>query len=329
MHIRQPVFATCLAFLLAVTTAHATADYGGQGPKGKLVTEGLLGSVGATIGPDAALYVAEGAVGQIRRVDLGNGSTSVFASGLPVQIIPLGGVIDVAFHGHTAYALVSLIGDALLGATGTDGIYRIEPDGSYTIIADLGTYSKNNPPPPGFDYFLENGVQFAIESVDDGFLVSDGHLNRVLHVTLGGDIRVVEQFGNIAPAGLIEHDNVIYMAEVGPVPHDAATGRIEAFSWFEPRVVAAGVPMIVDVAAGHRGRLFALSQGDFGGGAPGDPALPNTGRLLEVRRDGTFQVLAEGINLPSALNVLGPHAVVVTLTGEVWRFPLPNRGPRY
>jgi hypothetical protein len=287
MRIQQSLSATCLAFALAAVTALAAADDGGHGPKGERVAEGLLGSIGATIGPDGALYVAEGAVGQIRRVDLRNGNSSVFASGLPVRVIPLGGVIDVAFHGHTAYALVSLVGDALFGATGTDGIYRIEPDGSYTIIADLGMFSADNPPPPGFDYFVVNGLQFAIENVDDGFLVSDGHLNRVLHVTLSGsDISVVRQFGNVAPTGLIEHDNVIYLAEVGPVPHDAATGRIEAFSWFEPRVAAAGVPMIVDVAVGPNGRLFALSQGDFPGGNPGDPASPNTGRLLEVRHDG-------------------------------------------
>lgn len=193
--------------------------------------------------------------------------------------------------------LVSVIGDPLLGATGTDGIYRIEPDGSYTIIADLGAFSAAHPPPPGFDYFLVNGVQFALHAVDDGFLVSDGHLNRVLHVSLDGDIRVLRQFDNVAPAGIAEHRGVVYLAEVGPVPHEPATGRLVGFSCFrDPRVVAAGVPMIVDVAVGPKGNLYALSQGDWGGGMPGDPAAPETGRLLQVNRDGTFMVLAQGLD---------------------------------
>lgn len=325
MQLRQSISAAFFVLLLATTTGLVPFGHA-AGPQGDLLAGGLLGSVGAAIGPDGALYVAEGAVGQIRRVSLANGSPSVFAANLPIQVIPLGGVIGVAFHGQTAYALVTLVHP--FGA-GVDGIYRIEADGSYTIIADLGAFSVANPPPPGFDYFVDSGLHFAIEAVDDGFLVSDGHLNRVLHVTLAGAIRVVEQFGNVAPAGLIEQDNVIYMAEVGPVPHDAGDGRIEAFSWFEPRLVAAGMPMIVDVAMGDQGRLFALSQGDFAGGNPGDPAAPDTGRLLEVRPDGTFRVLAEGIDRPSAVNVHGPHAIVVTLTGEVWRYPLPARRHRH
>lgn len=318
------IHALCLALLLASTTTLAAGDHSRSG---KLLTSGLLGSVGATIGPDGGLYVAEGAVGQISRVSLANGTKRIFASGLPSQIIPLGGPIDVAFHGDTAYALVTLVGDPLFGAPGVDGIYRIEPDGSYTIIADLGAFSAANPPPPGFEYGLVNGLQFAIEAVGDGFLVTDGHLNRVLHVGLGGAIKVLRQFGNVAPAGLARHRGTVYMAEVGAVPHAPATGRIEAFSCFsDPRVVAAGVPMIVDVAIGPRGVLYALSQGDWGGGNPGDPATPQTGRLLRVERDGTFDALVEGLDRPSSLLFDGNRAIVVTLTGDVWRFPLPASG---
>jgi sugar lactone lactonase YvrE len=322
-------FASALALLLAAGLALADQSQPEPGAlpgKGRLVASGLLGSVGGTIGPDGALYVAEGAVGQVSRVDLASGRTSIAVSGLPAQFpfLGLGGPIDVAFQGTTMYVLVSLVGDPLFGGVEKDGVYKIEDDGGFTVLADLGEFSQANPPTEVFDYLLVNGVQFALEAVADGFLVSDGHLNRVLHVSMTGAVSVVQQFGNVAPSGLVESLGRVFLAEVGPVPHDPATGRIVSFAGAGPsEVVAAGVPMIVDVAFGPKGRLYALSQGDFGGGDPGAPAAPDTGRLLKVNSDGTFTLLAEGIDRPSALGFRGSKAIVITLTGDVWVYQVP------
>ena len=72
-----------------------------------------------------------------------------------------------------------------------------------------------------------------------------------------------------------------------------------------------------------RGRaLFALSQGDFpcdDPGCAGMPALPNTGALVKVNDDGTFTVLADELNQPTSLEIIGTTAYVVTLGGEIWK----------
>jgi hypothetical protein len=66
--------------------------------------------------------------------------------------------------------------------------------------------------------------------------------------------------------------------------------------------------------------LYALSQGVFpAGNPPGAPALPNTGTLVQANEDGTFDVIANGINQPTSLEFIGNTAYVVTLTGEIWR----------
>ena len=67
--------------------------------------------------------------------------------------------------------------------------------------------------------------------------------------------------------------------------------------------------------------LYAISQGDSPGGnvQPADPAKPDTGRLLRVNRDGSLTVLVDRLNLPTSLHFLGDDALIVTLTGEVWR----------
>jgi hypothetical protein len=62
----------------------------------QLVT-GLQGASGSAIGPDGALYVTEGAIGRLTRVDPVTGATTTVADGLPPSLIGIGGAIDVAF----------------------------------------------------------------------------------------------------------------------------------------------------------------------------------------------------------------------------------------
>jgi len=66
-------------------------------------------------GPGGALYVTEGAVGRISGVDPKTGDLTTFASGLPRSIVGIGGAIDVAFTGATAYVLVTLVGSDVGG----------------------------------------------------------------------------------------------------------------------------------------------------------------------------------------------------------------------
>jgi hypothetical protein len=57
------------------------------------------------------------------------------------------------------------------------------------------------------------------------------------------------------------------------------------------------------------------------GNPEGSPAEPNTGALVTVtvNRDGTFTVVADGLNQPTSLEFIGKTAYVVTLGGEIWR----------
>jgi hypothetical protein len=286
-------------------------------PAKKLIASGFEGAAGSAIGPDGALYVAEGAVGRISRVNLRTGDVSTFAEGLPPSLIGLGGAIDITFVGSTPYVLVALVGP-LLGGDPADvnGIYRVDGPNSFTPIADIGAFSMNNLPPV-FD--LPIGLQFAIDNYEDGFLVTDGNHNRVLYVTLDGDISEFATFDNIVPTGLSVSRRTVFMAQAGPVPHNPEDGKVLAFlPWSSGAVeVASGAPLLVDVEVGFG--VFALSQGDFEeGNPPASPAMPNTGALVRANWHGGFDVIADGLNLPTSLEIVGKKAYVVTLTGEVW-----------
>ncbi len=281
-----------------------------------VLTSGLMGAAGSTIGPGGDLFVTEGAVGKITRINLRTGEKSTFAEGLPLSIIGIGGVWDVAFIGETAYALVTLNGPQF-GGTYPVGIYRIDGPDSYTVIADIGVYTLANP--PSTDYFVDMGVQYSIEAFRGGFLVTDGHHNRVYHVTRDGEISDFKTFGNIVPTGLEVRGNTVYMAEAGPVPHLPENGKVVSFSPGSDDVteIASGSPLLVDVEFNRGQTMYALSQGTWNGQGEGSPALPETGALVRVNSDGTFTVIKSELDIPTSLEFVGNTAYIVTLTGNV------------
>jgi hypothetical protein len=289
-------------------------------PTAVLLASGLEGAMGSTIGPGGALYVTEGAAGRISRVDPQSGEITTFASGLPPAIAPIGGADDVAFIGETAYVLVTMVGSDLNPESDAIvGIYRVDGPDSFTVIADLGAFSINNPSKS--EVFIPSGVQYAMEVFDGGFLVTDGHHNRVLRVTLDGEVSEMIAFDDIVPTGLAVWGNTVYMAEAGPNPHLPETGKIVTFGpgMSTATEVASGAPLLVDVEFGRGGMLYALSQGHFQeGNEDGSPADPNTGALVEANSDGTFTVITDGLNQPTSLEFIGNTAYVVTLTGEIW-----------
>jgi hypothetical protein len=314
------VIAFVLSFLIilgssmGVAAAKPTVD-----PTISQLVTGLEGASGSTIGPGGALYVTEGAAGRISRVDPRTGAVTTFAEGLPQAIAPIGGAMDLVFFGETAYVLVTLVGPDI-GGSDVVGIYRVDGPNSFTVIADIGQWSIDNPSQS--DVFIPSGVHYAIETFHGGFLVTDGHHNRVLHVTLGGQVSEMMAFGNIVPTGLEVSGNTVYMAQAGPNPHLPQDGKVVTFG---PQSLAAveiasGAPLLVDVEYGRGRTLFALSQGDFPAGAgDGSPALPGTGSLVRANADGTFNVIAGSLDRPTSLEVSGNTAYVVTLTGEIWK----------
>jgi sugar lactone lactonase YvrE len=327
MNVRHLTVGSSIVLMLAgaliamITPSAASASPPSGGPRATLLVTGLEGAIGSTIGPDGALYVTEGTDGRITRVDPQTGDTTTFASGLPKKIVGIGGAIDVAFIGKTAYVLVTIV-DSYVGGTDIDGIYRVDGPDSFTVIADIGKFSEKNPPNTPFG--LPTGVQYALQTYRGGFLVTDGHHNRVLRVTLDGEVTELIAFDNIVPTGLAVSGNTVYVAEAGPVPHLPEAGKVVAFKPKSPIAteVASGAPLLVDVEFGPHHRLYALSQGDWAGDPEkdeGTPAQPNTGALVEVNRDGTFTVVIDGLDRPTSLEFIGNTAYVVTLTGEIWK----------
>ena len=287
---------------------------------------GLEELQGSAVGPGGDLFVTATLTGSIWRIDPKTGTRTLFATGLPPRIQPGGeedlfyigsGVVDVAFIGSTAYALVTGVAEDV-GGSDVVGIYRVDSPTSFTVIADIGAWSTANPPIP--EFIAPTGWQYAIEPYRGGFLVTDGHHNRVLYVTRDGEITEVIAFTDIVPTGLAVWGNSIYLAQAGPIPHLPQTGKVVTFGLESTTAtdVASGIRLAVDVEFGRGRTLFALSQGFWNGPFEGAPADPNTGALMRVNADGTLTTVVGGLDRPTSVEIIGNTAYVVTLGGEVW-----------
>lgn len=288
----------------------------------ELLVTGLVESQGSAVGPGGDLFVTANLTGSIWRIDPKTGARTLFATGLPPRNpapdFQGAGVVDVAFIGSTAYALVTAVGEDV-GGSDIVGIYRVDGPTSFTVVADIGAWAIANPPIPAF--FIPTGVQYAIEPYRGGFLVSDGHHNRVLRVTLDGEITEVIAFTDIVPTGLAVWGNSIYLAQAGPIPHLPQNGKVVTFELGSTTAteIASGVRLAVDVEFGRGRTLFALSQGVWDGPFEGTPALPNTGALMRVNGDGTVTTVVGGLDRPTSVEIIDNTAYVITLGGEVWK----------
>ena len=193
---------------------------------------------------------------------------------------------------------------------------------------DLGQWSVDNPPEPAF--FVDTGVHFALERYRDGFLVTDGHHNRVLSVDRHGSIDEFATFGNVVPTGLETACGRVFVTQMGPIPHVPEDGKVVALRrGREPRDIAGRASMLIDVEQGPRGKLYALSQGQWDGVGEGSRALPDTGRLVVVGRHGDLTPVVDGrgqelvLDRPTSVEFVG--ATAVRLVGH--RRRLPSRRP--
>lgn len=283
----------------------------------------LESGAGSTIGPDGALYVTQPTAGKVARIDRRTGKVTTYVDGLPplIQGVGVGGAMDIIFRKGVGYVLVTLVG-ADVGGSDVVGIYRVDGRHKTKVVADLGAFNLANP--PDSEFFVPTGLQYAMENVPGGIIVSDGHLNRVLKVSDKGVVTVLRSFGNIVPTGLETSGAQIWMAEAGAVPHSPQDGKVTTFSTrkSKARHVAAGGRLLVDVELGKHGTLYALAQGVWPlGGDPGSPATPDTGKLLRKNGRG-FDTVAKGLDRPTSVEIVGDTAYVVTMDGEIWTVDL-------
>ena len=195
-----------------------------------------------------------------------------------------------------------------------DGIYRIDGSGSAVVVADIGKWVEANP------------VEVLPENVDPGgdvtdmavtgneMLVTESNGRQLLKVTLDGEISRLVDFSGTPwrPTAVSTTSNGrVFVSMTSMIESDAASKVVEINADGEVTDVWTGLSMVVDVAVGPGGTLFALEAGDY---APHEvlSVRPGSGEVLRQTGPDTSQQVAAGINVPTSMSFGPDQGLYVT-----------------
>lgn len=357
--------ATVLTGLMLVSSSVLHADsfgptsatkHASSGPSVTTYATGLTNPRGLAFGPDGHLYVAEagtggnqlatcdpvdnmftqdmpymaGFTGRVSRL-LPDGTRETVASGLPSALDGFGdalGPTDLAWIGGTLYVLLQGGGCSRGLPDDPAGVARINPDGSYTIVADISAFVRAYPvavePECGPNGDCEpDGVPHSMLAHGNRLYVVETNHSSVLHVDpVSGVVRRIYDLSELdpVPIALLRHGNTYLLGGFGGLilSFDHKFGPVDSFDEnYNP---------IVDmVRVGND--LFVLET--FSGDVPFAPA---TGRVVRRAADGARTMIAGGLDYAIGLASRGRSLFVTVKSygqgpveglGEVVRIEVP------
>jgi hypothetical protein len=350
-----------------------------------VVATGLDNPRGLTFGPDGQLYVAEGGpatnalppidgapqvpfpIGKytggynsrISRIDSRTGTPIPVVDGLPSSQTSsasgnlVSGVSAVQFIGNTLYGLEAGAGrsHALPLIAGDpvhsdNTLFRVNPDGSVSLVADLSTFVTDNPVvnpepsvPPGD--FEPDGTWYGMVAVRGDLYVTEPNHQEIDRVTPDGQVsRVIDMSvpfppsAWVGPTGIAYHGN-FYVGTLGQFPVVPGTESIyQVTPSGQLHVAVSGLTAVLGVSFDPEGRLYALET-DTVPGFPGQAAA-GSGMVVRVNEDGTLTTIASGLVFPTAMT-FGPDGALYVSNfgfgvpfrgaGQVVRIDVPNDDP--
>lgn len=317
----------------------------------RVFATGLNNPRGLAFGPDNHLYVAEGGIGgsntttctqviapvgpytgsdngssisQINTV----GHAMTYVDNLPssqtavTQGSLISGVADVAFVGHTLYAVLAGAGCSHGVADIPNGVVKVNPNKSWSMLTDLSTYQKNNPVAnPEEDDFEPDGTWYSMINVNGDLYAVEPNHGEIVKITTDGtvtrliDISAVK--GHIVPTALAYNNGYLYVGNLNTFPAmgKSAVYKISMSGQMVDSVT--GFNAVLGVAFDQLGGMYVLEN------FTNNPfPTPGTGDIIRVDPSGTRQTIISGLNLPTAM-IFGPDEKLYV---SEWGYGKPRGG---
>lgn len=302
------------------TQALAQEDSGSGGIT--TVAAGLTNPRGFDWAPDGSLYLAQAGWGGDNLVTLvpgftvhngltssvgmvSDGCVTTAATGLPSALWQeagwIWGAMDVAFLDGEAYALVSGAGPNWFSPANRSGVYRLDGDGSMTLVGDISGWLPDNPPiEVPFDY-SPDGSLFDLEASGDALLVSEAVGGQLLQVTPDGDISSVADLSvdHLVPTGIaVDDEGNAFIGHETAAPYvDGGSKVVKVTPDGDVSDHWTGLTVVTDVALGPDGTLYAAEMATgFSGETAEMPA--SSGRIVRQTGPDSSEAVITDLSYP-------------------------------
>jgi len=293
------------------------------GVAGNLSTAGLCTQVVFPVGPYTG-SLTSGRVSKINAQGVRTTITDNLPSSKANEIIggDISGVADVAFVGNTLYALLAGAGCSHGVASVPNGIVKVNPNGTWTMLANLSAWLQGHPvAQPEEDDFEPDGTWYSMINVRGDLYALEPNHGELVKVTTEGDIsRVIDisaTQGHIVPTALAYHGN-FYVGNLFTFPIPGGASNIYKITpGGQIKIVVSGLNTVLGLVIDQEDRMYVL---EMTAGAPFP--TPSLGRILRVDPSGNKTIIATGLSLPTGMT-MGPDGKLYVSN---WGFGPPAIG---
>jgi sugar lactone lactonase YvrE len=217
---------------------------------------------------------------------------------------PVSGIADIAFLGNRLYALLTGAGCSHDVPDISNGILRVNDDGSTTMIANLSAFYQANPVArPNADDFEPDGTPYSLVDFGGALYAVEPNHGELDRISRDGQIsRVIDisaSQGHVVPTACVFHAGNFYVGTLMPFPARPVAKVYQITREGNISVVAEGLTTVLGVAF-RNNELYVLET-SAPVTSPGPPLLPGTGRVVRVTDSGALEPVVTGLMFPTAM----------------------------